>query len=260
MHNREKIRLLLCRHGRSQGNDDPRAYAAVGDAEIGLIEIGWQQAIHLGQHLGGYYSESGTQVWPMLFVSSYPRAQQTLSGVLHGMGPDIFSATPKILEDPRLIEQSFGTLAELSSSGNPPDSPAAAFMLESSRSAYKNAPFSARPPFGESPKDIVVNVKSFIDGTLKRDIEEGKKDFLFITHGAVMKAFLMTWFHLPITAWKTLNTPGNCDVILIEGTPKNWHARKIYDGEKGIAVDIDPLAHIQRLTVNSLPPVPEPYR
>jgi len=61
---------------------------------------------------------------------------------------------------------------------------------------------------------------------------------------------------LPITAWKELETPGNCDLYVIDGAPKKWQVRKIFNGETGKECDIDPIAHIVRPTFASLPEPP----
>ena len=38
------MRILLVRHGESEGNVDEQAYITIGDSRIGLTEKGWEQA------------------------------------------------------------------------------------------------------------------------------------------------------------------------------------------------------------------------
>lgn len=249
-------RILLVRHGESEGNADASAYVDKGDNFVSLTDKGWEQAIRSGAFLQEFYRQTKTTQWPTLFLSPFQRTQETLSGLLHGMAAHPFEGpAPRLHEDPRLIEQSFGALAHMRHADSKHNT-AALSLHHFSRAVRKGNPYAARPPFGESPKDLVLNVKSFIDGTLSRDFAEGQEDFLIIAHGAVIRAFISAWFHLPMNSWKQLENPGNTDVFNIEGTPKNWTVRKIYDGERGEETDINPIADIKRLTADNLPQPP----
>ena len=197
----DTIRITLIRHGESEGNKDSYTYVEKGDQRVGLTETGWQQAVHAGKFLDTHFQETSTQTIPRTFVSSYERTKQTLRGVLSGL-ENYNIENLKIYEDPRLTEQNYGALAHLSHDNDPEKEGLVKAFLELTHATYKGTPFSATPPFGESPKEIMGYVKSFIDGTLARDIEEGKNDFLIVSHGAVMKAFIMCWFHLPMSSWK----------------------------------------------------------
>lgn len=247
------MRILLVRHGQSLGNVDPETYVKIGDPKTPLTDTGWDQAENLGRFLNTHYSRTKTAVWPSIFVSSYLRTQQTLRGLLTGIGTSLFPGEPKLFEDPRLIEQNFGAVTNLAAHDDPQTVHVTQTLSAIAREAYKKAPYSITPFLGEAPKTVVASAKSFIDGTLARDIAEGKDDILIVCHGAVIKAFLMAWFHLPMDAWKELKTPGNCDVYCIEGAPKAWSVKKIYDGASGTETDINPIAHINRLTVSRLP-------
>lgn len=244
----------MVRHGFSEGNHDGSLYIQKGDRNIELMVEGWRQAVKAGQFLNKYYTRKNIQTWPVLYSSSYRRTRQTLSGLHYGLN-GLFQKNPKLLENPYLIEKFFGAMSALNypAEGMPRDF--AEIMLILSNSVYKNDRFTTKPLFGESDKDLLLAVKTFIDGTLRRDMEEGNNEFLIVTHGAVIKAFVTNWAHLQTD--DTIATPGNCDIIAIEGNPKKWEIKKIYDGEKVIETNIDLLADKKPFVFQDLPPVPE---
>jgi len=224
------MRILLIRHGQSRGNVDEAAYITEGDHKVGLCDLGWKQAIAAGGFLKSYFPKTDTVDWPTLYLSSYQRTQETLRGILHGIDGAI-EGSPKIYEETKL-----------------------------SKAVYAKDPFTARNLFGDSSKDALTTMKGFIDGTLSRDVSEGKHDFMFVMHGATIQAFLMSWAHLPMLAKSKLKNPGNLDIISIEGTPKNWEIRKIYDGQRMQPVNEAVVDHIKLLTVDTLPPIPEAFQ
>lgn len=253
------FRFLLMRHGESEGNIDARVYKTKGDAFLGLTENGWDQAEAAGRFLAGYYERNSIDrlTWPHIFCSSYHRTRETLSGVLTPLKAMGFQDEPRILEDIRLTEQFYGAVSHLAYDEDPEFQPVARKLLEISKDVERSSPISASLMFGESPKDIMLHTKSFMDGTLARDVAEGKHDVLIVTHGHTLKAFLMNWFHLPIEAWKDVETPHNCDIYEIVGEPKSWQVRKIYDGNSQQECDINPIEHIRYTTLESLPKRPD---
>ncbi|MCI5060879.1 MAG: histidine phosphatase family protein [Alphaproteobacteria bacterium] len=251
------MRILLIRHAESEGNVDPREYTLKGDQNISITEEGCAQAIAAGKFLERYYKDTQTSKWPEIFLSSYQRPQETFRGIYQSV-KNIFTGqkSPRLKEDVRLIEKFFGAASQLEfgNSGMPLQTKAGLQKL--SKATHKNDPFSSAHLFGESSLATQVRVKSFIDGTLSRDIGEGKDDFLIVSHGAVIQAFIMAWAHLPMRAKAQLGNPNNCDIIEITGEPKNWKITKIYDGEAMKPVNINLLEGIQYLDVDTLPELP----
>lgn len=248
------MRILLVRHGQSEGNVDEVAYTQKGDEGVQLTELGWRQAIGAGRFLKSQYQDE--QEWPLLYFSPYTRTRETLAGVLHGLGNTI-PGRPVLRGDSRLIEKSFGAVNILNHRPEDIDEHFAEQFKRVSDAAYEVDPFTTPNPLGESSKDNLISVKTFIDGTLDREIRRGRQDFLFIVHGAVIRNFLLSWAHLPPQARQDIIAPGNGDVISIEGERKNWSYRKIYDGQTCEEVDIDPLNGQKPLTIDDLPSVPE---
>ena len=251
------MRILLVRHGNSEGNEDESRYIKVGDQNIALTDKGWLQTYHTGQFLKNYYAEHGLTDWPHMFLSPYARTRQTTSGILKGM-EGFRNDLPKLREDARLVEKFFGAASALEYLKHPDISPELTAGLQALfKRVYQNDPFTTRGLFGDSFKDIVGNVKGFMDGTLDRDVKMGNDNFLIITHGAVIQAFLMAWMHLRIEDKKKIGNPGNGDVIEIAGTSKNWTVRRIYRGETMETVNEYWLENVKPFSAQDLPPFPQ---
>ncbi len=251
------VRMLFARHGESEGNVNPSMYVKKGDSNVGLTERGWTQAYHLGQFLKSYYTATDTAEWPMVFLSPYQRTQETLAGIHFGMEGTFLGEPAKLYEDPRLVEKFFGAASAMAFPPEGCDARVIETLRLLSDAVYKGDRLSAANLFGESTKSTQGFVKSFIDGTLYRDIQSGKRDFLFVTHGAVIQAFIANWVHAQMRHKDLIGNPNNCDVIEITGTPKNWAVTKIYDGKKMKPANRNMVEGIRRMTVTDLPPVPD---
>lgn len=237
--------IIWVRHGLSEGNEDPEAYQE-GDPKVHLTDEGVRQGIRAGRFLGEYL---GDDVDDVLFVSGeFMRHRQTYGALWKGMGQD---GSPPERFDARLNEQSFGVLPFMIGE----DGEYETVSQHYSKKVRDTNAFSASALHGESARDASGHIKSFIDGTLKRDMEEGHKRIVVVTSGRVIQTALMNWFHLPSESIENgqLKNPNNCDIISISGSPKNWSATKIYDGPSATAQDIDYIEGIEPLTIPDVP-------
>jgi len=252
------MRILLVRHGYSEGNHDTSKYHEKGDQNIGLTETGWNEAYQAGKFLKDYYLRNNENPkWPHIFLSPYTRTRETMSGILRGM-EGYQETPPKFREDPRLVEKFFGAASALEYTDHEDIPPSFKKGLQALfKLVYHKDPFSTSGLFGESQKNILNNVKGFIDGTLDRDIREGAEDILIVTHGAVIQAFLMSWFHIRMDEKTNINNPDNCDIIAITGEPKNWRADRIYRGEIMLPTNEPWLEDLHSFTPADLPKFPE---
>ena len=252
----ERQRILLIRHGESEGNTNPKLYIARGDSKIGLTEKGWHQTAATGRFLAQYYSETDTAEWPLIHVSPHQRTQESLSGILYGMG-NIFKDDPKIYPQSFLTEKFFGAASALEFLDDEKVSKEAREMiLTLSRLVNANDPFQAKHLFGESSKDTMMAVKLMME-TLGRDADEGKRDHLIPCHGEVILMMLMNGMHIMPQDKKKIGKIGNADVIEILGTKKIWQFRRIWDGEKSVRLQEDLRLKVPRFTVADLPPIPD---
>ena len=92
-------RIILIRHGESQGNQDSRIYATVPDHAIGLTEKGRDQAYHCGKELKKFIGTNETLV---CFVSPFRRSKETCELICQAFSEENII---KIREDPRIREQ-----------------------------------------------------------------------------------------------------------------------------------------------------------
>lgn len=254
------MRVLIVRHGQSEGNVDHRQYIEKGDSKVSLTDLGWQQAIAAGNFLEKYYEQDGTAHWPYVFLSAYQRTKETLSGIVHGMRQSGLQGSPTIHLDPRLVERFSGATQLLHSANSPIDWRIANAFGKVAEGLYRKDDFVTRNMFGDSSKDIYMAVQSFMDGTMRRVDASGEDDMLIVAHGIVYREFVRAMGDLPMTA--KLPTPGNCDIL--EATKnwgdEGWRVRQIYDGEAMKAVNVPLLDGHHPYSFDDLPPVPDHLR
>ncbi len=99
-------RIILVRHGQSEGNIDESAYTRIPDSKIALTEVGWKQAVQCGKKIRHVIESDHEENWQVYFyVSPYRRTLQTLRGI--GMAFERHRIAG-VREEPRLREQDFG--------------------------------------------------------------------------------------------------------------------------------------------------------
>jgi len=102
-------RIILVRHGESQGNVDETVYTRVPDPKISLTEKGMAQAEECGKRIKEMIEKEQGQDWQVYFyVSPYKRTLQTLQ---HLARPFERSRIAGFREEPRIREQDFGTIS-----------------------------------------------------------------------------------------------------------------------------------------------------
>ncbi|XP_020080788.1 uncharacterized protein LOC109704461, partial [Ananas comosus] len=104
-------RIVLVRHGQSEGNVDEAAYARVPDPRIGLTAQGWRDADECGRRIRRLVESGGAgDDWRVYFyVSPYRRTLETLCGIGRSFEPLRIAG---IREEPRLREQDFGNFQD----------------------------------------------------------------------------------------------------------------------------------------------------
>ena len=101
-------RIILVRHGESEGNVDESAYTRTADPKISLTNKGMAQAKECGKTIRDMIERDGVHNWQVYFyVSPYRRTRQTLRGLGQAFER---SRIAGVREEPRLREQDFGNL------------------------------------------------------------------------------------------------------------------------------------------------------
>ncbi|MFJ5215128.1 histidine phosphatase family protein [Streptomyces sp. NPDC088354] len=181
-------RIVLIRHGESQGNADDTIYERIPDHALNLTTKGEEQARAAGAELRELFGDQRVQA----FVSPYRRTHQTF----HLLGLEPHRTRAK--EEPRLREQDWGNYQDAED----------VQRQRKARDAYGH--FFYRFAQGESGADVYDRVGSFLE-TLYRafDKPEFPPNVLLVTHGLTMRLFCMRWFHWTVDEFECLSNPDN---------------------------------------------------
>jgi broad specificity phosphatase PhoE len=196
-------RIILVRHGESQGNIDKTIYSKIPDYAVPLTDNGKHQAFWAGPKIRKALSIDSYIDKPQVFfyVSPFRRTRETFQEI----AKDFNEREYQYREDPRLIEQMW--------SGRMPTG----FDEEQEKEREGYGSFYYRFDGGENILDCYIRVSSFLD-TLFRDFE--KKDFpenvVIIAHGMLNRVFLMRWFHWTVEEFEMLSNPKNCELFVLE--------------------------------------------
>jgi len=190
-------RIILIRHGESEGNVNKRIYNQKPDFSLLLTDKGKQQA----KAAGNLVKETLGDEKIKFYVSPLFRTRQTFKHICESF-PD---TQYQWQEEPRLREQEWGHLRSMEE----------CIEIEKQRDNYGT--FYFRIPDGESAADVYDRVSDFFN-TLYRDFE--KKDYppnaVMVTHGMSIRLFLMRWFHFTVEEFELIANPHNCAMIVME--------------------------------------------
>lgn len=104
-------RIILVRHGQSEGNVDESVYARVADPKISLTAKGKAEAEECGWRIREMIEEDGADDWKVYFyVSPYKRTLETLQHLGRAFER---SRIAGMREEPRIREQDFGRFTTL---------------------------------------------------------------------------------------------------------------------------------------------------
>lgn len=189
-------RIILIRHGESEGNADKRIYSLKPDFALLLTEKGKAQAYAAGQQLRDIVQDEQVHI----YVSPLFRTRQTFRQLVRHFPESQYHWQ----EEPRLREQEWGHLRTLEQCA----------IIDREREAYGT--FYYRIPDGESAADVYDRVSDFFN-TLFRDFE--KESFppnaVMVTHGMAIRMFLMRWFHFTVEEFEQYANPPNCAIVVM---------------------------------------------
>jgi broad specificity phosphatase PhoE len=207
------MRIVLVRHGESEGNVDPSIHGRMADHAIPLSARGQLQVREAGKRLDAYYREQygSPEQRPAirLWVSPYKRTRETADGIREALDPWLLDTREHIL----LCEQQFGVF-----DGVPDDELPQRFPAEwehYDRCCRFEGKFWARMPLGESRFDVAQRVHQAF-GTFHRDaLEHGIRELVVICHGVTLRAFVMMWCHLSPEWFEAEPNPDNAAIRVI---------------------------------------------
>ncbi len=198
-------RIILIRHGKSEGNADKHHYKTVPDYALNLTPEGIEQAHAAGLEIKKLIGSESLYV----YLSPYYRTRQTYQCIQESITANVVKA----IEDPRIREQDWGHLRG-------PD-----VNDEIIRQRDQFSTFYYRIPDGESGADVYDRVSTFLE-TLHRDFDkpEYPQNVLIVTHGMTLRLFLMRWFHWTVEELENLRNPYNCQIVVMQQKPDKHYA------------------------------------
>ncbi|MFC0598944.1 histidine phosphatase family protein [Streptomyces palmae] len=181
-------RIVLVRHGESEGNVDDTVYEREPDHALHLTELGRRQAREAGDRLREMFGQEQVSA----YVSPYRRTHETLQ--LLGLDPVL----TRVREEPRLREQDWGNWQDRED----------VRRQKLYRDAYGH--FFYRFAQGESGADVYDRVGAFLE-SLWRSFEDPAHppNVLLVTHGLTMRLFCMRWLHWSVAEFESLSNPDN---------------------------------------------------
>jgi broad specificity phosphatase PhoE len=191
-------KLILVRHGESAGNRE-RIFA-VSPHDLPLTELGYRQAQHAAQLIGGLFQ-------PELVVTSvYRRASETARIIAGALGLPLECEAD-------LHEREIGAHR-----GRSYDS----FLTEPDYDPQR--PWAWKPQGGESYEEVQARVGPILD---RLAVAHPARDVVVVSHGGVMTCL---WAYVT-GRWEGAYVPPNCGIVLIEHGPNGYSAPLIVDGE-----------------------------
>jgi broad specificity phosphatase PhoE len=194
-------RIILIRHGQSEGNENPEINSCKPDYTLELTDEGLKQAYDAGKKIKSIVRDETL----FFYVSPYWRTRSTFEQIVRHFPRGQYDFT----EEPRLREQEWGHL-----------------RLESDTEVIRNerdsfGPFYFRFPDGESGADVYDRMSDFF-GTLNRDftMNDFSDNAVIVTHGMAIRLFLMRWFHWSVEKFESYANPDNCQLVIMERDDK----------------------------------------
>lgn len=190
-------RIILIRHGKSEGNANGKLREIIPDYALNLTQEGVEQAKYAGREIKKIIGRESIQV----YLSPYYRTRQTYQYIEESVKDNIV----RIVEDPRIREQDWGHLRNLEINDG----------IRNERDNFST--FYYRIPDGESGADVYDRVSIFLD-TLHRDFlrPDYPENVLIVTHGMTLRLFLMRWLHWSVEEFELLRNPLNCQISIME--------------------------------------------
>jgi broad specificity phosphatase PhoE len=190
------LTIKLVRHGESEANLGKVTSQDVGDHAICLSELGHEQAREAGRRIGREFLAGG-----LVYVSPYRRTRQTLEDLLDGAsegGADLRSDV-RIYEDPRLREVEHGY--------DP--------VLPQEDLRKRHGWFYYRFRGGESPADCYDRTSSFLESMMRQAERKITDRIVIVTHGLLIRCFVMRFLHLSVEEFDVLANPGNGAIVTL---------------------------------------------
>lgn len=219
------MNIFLIRHGESMQNTKLNESIKLPDHKVYLTENGKRQASNVGKFLRQYIVDremdiSNSRMW----VSPFTRTRETASII------NTYLNINDVKEDITLIEQRYGLFSDTPIEECKRKYPDEFEFYD--RHYQMDGKFYAKLPQGESPYDVAIRTRMFLE-TIFRDKNHGIDTLFIVTHGTVIRCFLLDYFHYIPEWFNKEPNMDNCSVRLIsEENGENIDEGYIYGGPK----------------------------
>lgn len=185
--------IKLVRHGLSKGNTGELDSRVVGDHNIPLTRTGHRQARAAGKLIGPEFLDGA-----LIYCSPYKRTRDTLTDLCQGAGRK--KKTVRIYEDPRLRELDHGYED---------------IRQQNLTLRRIHGWFYYRFDGGESPADCFDRICTFLESMMRQAKRKKAKKVLIVSHGIMLRCFVMRFLHLTVEDFERMANPDNCAIITI---------------------------------------------
>lgn len=193
-------RIILIRHGESEGNLDRNTYASKQDYKLLLTEQGIKQAEQAGLELKNIIGDESV----IFYVSPLWRTRMTFEHIAKGLNREKI----RWVEDPRLREQEWGHFRDLKAN----------IQIDDERNKFGT--FYYRIKDGESCADVYDRMSDFMHSLYRSfDKPQFEQNIVIVTHGMTLRMFLMRWYHWTVEEFETLRNPKNCEIVVMNLDP-----------------------------------------
>jgi len=198
-------RIILVRHGESEGNINTEIYSQIPDAQVKLTERGRKQSYDAGVKIREITKDESVR----FIISPYERSRATYNEIVVGGKFDEVRYSTR--EDPRIREQDWGNYQ------NPAD------VVKSMNERRSFGSFYYRFSNGESGSDVYDRVTTFLS-SLNREFENvDQKNIVIVSHGVTLRLFLMRYYQWTIEEFQDVWNFENCHIVMMELSPDKRH-------------------------------------
>lgn len=215
------MKLFLIRHGESIQNTKENYEKKLPDHRVYLSEKGKIQAKEAGIFLKEYVEENKIDLTSStLWVSPYERTRQTAAIINN------YLKIKDVKEDITLVEQRYGLFSDKEIDAIRKEYPAEFAFYDN---YYQNdGKFYAKLPQGESPYDVALRTKQFLETIFRDD----KENLFIVSHGTTIRTIIMNWFHYSPEWFNKEPNLDNCSIRFIDSTNKKSGEKYIYGGPR----------------------------
>ena len=225
------INILLVRHAVSAANLDRNLYTRLPDTKVPLAPKGHEEARAAGDAIAAWLKAQAEPGGTRIYCSPYQRTRETCTHIEAAL-TDQAIAHDRI-EELALREMSYGLFDGLRDEELPNTFPREHAHYQ--KHVDFEGEFYAPMPLGESRVQVADRVKG-VFGTIIRDNRERDdgwriRNFIIVSHGVTIRAFIMQWLHLTPEWFQTQHNPANASVALITSDGDSpYEHRTLFEG------------------------------